>query len=39
LGIPAIIGAQGQLDELTNGKGVILDATTGQVIEWKKLAR
>lgn len=39
LGIPAIIGAQGQLDELVDGKGVILDATTGQVIEWKKLVR
>lgn len=36
LGIPAIIGAQGDLDALTDGKSVILDATTGQVIEWKK---
>ncbi|RIK53774.1 MAG: pyruvate kinase [Chloroflexi bacterium] len=36
LGIPAIIGAQGDLDALVDGKNVILDATTGQVIEWKK---
>ncbi len=36
LGIPAIIGAQGDLDALVDGKSVILDATTGQVIEWKK---
>jgi pyruvate kinase len=36
LGIPAIIGAQGDLEALVDGKSVILDATTGQVIEWKK---
>ncbi len=36
LGIPAIIGATGQLDELVDGKRVILDANTGAVIEWKK---
>lgn len=36
LGIPAIIGAEGQLDELVDGKKVILDSTTGSVIEWKK---
>jgi pyruvate kinase len=36
LGIPAIIGAQGDLAALVDGKNVILDATTGQVIEWKK---
>lgn len=36
LGIPAIIGATGNLDELVDGKRVILDATTGSVIEWKK---
>jgi pyruvate kinase len=36
LGIPAIIGAQGELEALVDGKNVILDATTGQVIEWKK---
>jgi pyruvate kinase len=36
LGIPAIIGAHGDLDALVDGKNVILDATTGQVIEWRK---
>jgi pyruvate kinase len=36
LGIPAIVGAQGHLDELVDGKSVILDASTGQIIEWKK---
>lgn len=36
LGIPAIVGAQGNLDELVDGKSVILDASTGQIIEWKK---
>jgi pyruvate kinase len=36
LGIPAIVGAQGSLDELIDGKSVILDASTGQIIEWKK---
>ncbi len=35
LGLPAIIGAQGEIDELIDGKNVILDASTGQVIEWK----
>jgi pyruvate kinase len=39
LGLPAIIGAQGDLDELVNGKNVILDASTGQVIEWKSAPR
>ncbi len=38
LGIPAIIGIQGDLQELIDGKNVILDATTGQVVEWKKNA-
>ena len=36
LGIPAIVGIQGSLDELVDGKQVSLDAGTGQVIEWKK---
>jgi pyruvate kinase len=36
LGIPAIVGAQGKLEELIDGKSVILDASTGQIIEWKK---
>ncbi len=35
LGLPAIVGAQGEIDELVDGKHVILDASTGQVIEWK----
>ncbi len=36
LGIPAIVGVQGKLEELTDGKNIILDAGTGQIIEWKK---
>jgi pyruvate kinase len=36
LGIPAIIGAQGETSALVDGARVILDATTGQVIEWHK---
>lgn len=36
LGLPAIIGAQGNLDELKDGIYVILDANTGQLSEWKK---
>jgi pyruvate kinase len=36
LGIPAIVGVQGRIDELTDGKSIILDAGTGQIIEWKK---
>ncbi len=35
-GIPAVIGATGHLDALTDGLPVIVDATTGQVSEWKK---
>lgn len=35
-GIPAVIGAEGNLDALVDGVSVILDATTGQVTEWKK---
>ena len=34
LGIPAVIGISGDIDELTDGRSVILDTTTGQVIEW-----
>ena len=34
--IPAIVGVQGNLDELVEGKSVILDAGTGHIIEWKK---
>jgi pyruvate kinase len=36
LGLPAIIGARGNLDELKDGIHVILDANTGQLSEWKK---
>jgi pyruvate kinase len=35
-GIPAVIGAHGNLDALQDGVAVVLDATTGQVTEWKK---
>ena len=34
LGIPAIIGVEGDLEELVEGKGVILDTASGKVIEW-----
>jgi pyruvate kinase len=34
LGIPAIIGVEGDLEELVEGKGVILDTTSGKIIEW-----
>ena len=36
LGLPAIIGLEGHLDELVDGLNVILDANTGQLSEWKK---
>jgi pyruvate kinase len=36
LGLPAIIGIEGSLDELVAGMNVILDASTGQLSEWKK---
>jgi pyruvate kinase len=36
LGIPAVIGAEGALDELSDGTRVILDAITGEVSEWKQ---
>ncbi|MEX1019558.1 MAG: pyruvate kinase [Litorilinea sp.] len=36
LGLPAIIGVEGAIDELVDGRQVILDTTTGHVIEWKK---
>jgi pyruvate kinase len=35
-GIPAVIGAEGNLDALVDGVGVILDATTGQITDWKR---
>jgi pyruvate kinase len=36
LGLPAIIGAEGSLNELVDGINVILDANTGQLSEWRK---
>ncbi len=36
LGLPAVIGAEGSIHELTDGLSVILDASSGQVSEWKK---
>ncbi len=36
LGVPAVIGVQGQLEKLTNGSRVILDAKQGKVYEWVK---
>jgi pyruvate kinase len=36
MGLPAIIGVEGHLDQLLDGVAVILDANNGQVIEWKK---
>jgi len=35
-GIPAVVGAEGSLDRLSDGVAVVLDAITGQVTEWKK---
>ncbi|NJN81077.1 MAG: hypothetical protein HC802_01510 [Caldilineaceae bacterium] len=35
LGIPAVIGIADDMDRLDEGLKVILDATTGQVTEWK----
>jgi phosphohistidine swiveling domain-containing protein len=34
LGIPAVVGIHGDIEELVDGRSVILDTTTGQVIEW-----
>jgi pyruvate kinase len=36
LGLPAIIGIEGNLDDLVDGINVILDASTGQLSEWKR---
>jgi pyruvate kinase len=36
LGLPAIIGVEGALNELVDGTSVILDTVTGQVSQWKK---
>jgi pyruvate kinase len=36
LGIPAVIGAEGEMDKLVEGVNVVLDALNGEVSEWKK---
>ena len=36
LGLPAIIGVEGNLHELVEGINVVLDASTGQLSEWRK---
>jgi pyruvate kinase len=36
LGLPAVIGIEGSIHELVDGLSVILDASTGQVSEWKR---
>ncbi|MBK8047146.1 MAG: hypothetical protein IPK16_08505 [Anaerolineales bacterium] len=36
LGLPAVVGAEGSLHELIDGLSIILDASTGQVTEWKR---
>jgi pyruvate kinase len=36
MGIPAVIGAEGALDQLTDGTRVILDAISGEVSEWNR---
>ena len=38
IGLPAIVGAEGHLDELVNGAAVVLDTTNGQVTQWKRAA-
>ncbi len=36
LGVPAVIGVQGKLEDLVDGRRVILDAKQGRVYEWVK---
>ena len=36
LGLPAIIGIDGQVNELVDGAPVVLDTANGQVCQWKK---
>jgi pyruvate kinase len=38
MGIPAVIGAEGNYEELTDGARVVLDAINGEVSEWKRSA-
>jgi pyruvate kinase len=35
LGLPAVIGLEGALDELVDNAAVILDTNTGQISQWK----
>jgi pyruvate kinase len=37
-GLPAIIGVEGDLDELVDGATIILDAVGGQVSQWRKIS-
>ena len=39
IGLPALIGAEGSLDELVNGVPVVLDTTNGQVTQWKRVTQ
>ena len=39
IGLPAVIGVEGSLDELVNGAPVVLDSTSGQVIQWKRVTQ
>lgn len=36
LGLPALIGAKGRIDELRDGEAVMLDAANGQVHQWRR---
>jgi phosphohistidine swiveling domain-containing protein len=36
LGLPAIIGIDGHVEELVDGAPVVLDTANGQVCQWKK---
>ncbi|RIK39295.1 MAG: pyruvate kinase [Chloroflexi bacterium] len=36
MGIPTVIGAEGNYEELTDGACVVLDAINGEVSEWKR---
>lgn len=36
LGLPALIGAEGRVDELIDGESIVLDTVNGQVSEWHR---
>lgn len=36
LNMPALIGVQGNIDQLANGEAVLLDANNGQVSQWRR---